>query len=188
MQNKKIIAIILILFITNIFLISAAEETDNTPTQNPINKFLQQEVSYSILPLIGSPETTSFLALLVYIITMLCMIVILYDITELLFSNNKLVSLGISIIIILLSIRNGFLYSAILPIVNSTKSPEEISLLSFILFLIISTLIIIVLKIFKKVYTKAKNEAEEEKMEERSLKLKRLRKKEDIEMASYGIK
>lgn len=188
MQNKKFITIILFLLIANIFLISAAEEISNAPTQNPINKFLQQEISYSLLPLIGSPETTSLLTLLVYTITIICMVVILYDMIGLLFSNNKLISLGISIIITLLSTRNGLLYSAILPIINSTKAPKEISLAGFVIFLVISALIIVALKIFKKIYTKAKNEAEEEKMEERNLKLKRLRKREDIEMASYGIK
>lgn len=90
MQNKKIIAIILFLFITNIFFISAAEDLTNSEKNNPIFSALQKEIQiapqfqllYSILTAFDDTTTASLLRLIVLILFFIIIFISAYTIIE----------------------------------------------------------------------------------------------------------
>jgi len=185
MQNKKIIAIILILFITNIFLISAAE--DNSTSQS--TQFLEQKISNPTLTIVGIHEETTLKNIIIVTCLLIMAIAMLYDLirTAGLISNN-LINFFIALLLSLIGSYNGILY-------NITKNLSSLSdtilkssksgILGLILILVIAITVFVVLKFFIKFIRK---DIAKSKEEERLDKLKTLRKVQDIEMTARNIK
>jgi hypothetical protein len=184
MSNKKIILIILFLFITNIFLIQAASnETIQTP------QILNQKISNPNLTIIGIHEETTLRNIIVIVCLLIIIIMMLYDLikTTGLIKNN-LINLSIAIIISLIGTYGGVLYKTtkyLSSLSDTILASSKSSLIGLVLILIIAITIFVTLKFFMKFLRK---DIAKSKEEERVSRLETLKKIQDIEMTARNIK
>lgn len=186
---KKSLIIYILIFTILINFCSGASRTIDT-SSNPINTFMQKEVSSTFLKFIGTPEQLPMQNLIIYIMILCMVIVIIYDILEItgIFSK-KMINLSISIIITLIGVQQKIIYNLIQPLLTITSLTNNINYIGIGTVILIAIGIIIGLKVLKNtVFKKMKEDVDKEKTEERAEKIRTLRKRQDIEAIAAGIK
>lgn len=182
-----LLTVLLINFSAALNITNSSQTTQIGSTTNPINAFMQGQISSESFKIIGAPTQLSHQNLIIYLLFILIAFIIIVDILKGAdIFNQKWINSAISLIVVLLGVYSGTMYRFLSSITEFGFQSTYLALITpYIVLAIIATYLVI--RIFVKILKRNKG-FDKENIEEYGDKMKTLKKIQDIEMKARGMK